>query len=161
MFRIQQFSRIISVSFSKIFQNLKVIQLIIWLAEPYGLTNQKSFYFQIWKILEKIRKKVLNPLPDIQILGSSNSAASKDMSKIWTNEDTIFWLSTKHCGEEEKMLVMSNFSYSHNVFKSCLLLMHQSEYLWSKGLTLHHTILFFNNSNQEGFKKLCGKRKCC
>ena len=31
-----------------------------------------------------------NPLPDMPILGSSNSAANKDMmSKIWTNGDTI------------------------------------------------------------------------
>ena len=31
-----------------------------------------------------------NPLPDMPILGSSSSAANKDlMSKIWTNEDTI------------------------------------------------------------------------
>ena len=27
------------------------------------------------------------------------------------------------------------FSFFHNVFKSCLLLMHQNEYLWSKGLS--------------------------
>ena len=30
---------------------------------------------------------------------------------------------------------MSNFFFSHNVFKSCLLLMHQNQYLWRKGLT--------------------------
>ena len=31
-----------------------------------------------------------NPLPDILILGSSNSAANKDRrSKMWTNGDTI------------------------------------------------------------------------
>ena len=28
----------------------------------------------------------------------------------------------------------SNFSFSHNVFNGCILLMHQNEYLWSKGL---------------------------
>ena len=32
----------------------------------------------------------LNPLPDMPILGSSNSTANKDMmSKIWTNKDTF------------------------------------------------------------------------
>ena len=36
--------------------------------------------------------------------------------------------------EKEKLLVTSNFSFSHNVFKSCLLLMRQNEYLWIKGL---------------------------
>ena len=32
------------------------------------------------------------------------------------------------------MLVKSNFSFSHNVSKTCWLLMRQNEYLWSKGL---------------------------
>ena len=34
--------------------------------------------------------RMVNPLHDMQILGSSTSAANKDiMSKIWTNLDTI------------------------------------------------------------------------
>ena len=36
--------------------------------------------------------------------------------------------------EKEKLHFMNNFSFSHNVFKNCLLLMRQNEYLWSKGL---------------------------
>ena len=37
---------------------------------------------------------VLNPLPDTPILGSSNSAANKDMiSKIWTNGELGIQLS--------------------------------------------------------------------
>ena len=33
---------------------------------------------------------LINPLPHMPILGSSNSATNKDkMSKIWTNGDTI------------------------------------------------------------------------
>ena len=36
--------------------------------------------------------------------------------------------------EKEKLLIMSNFSFSLNVYKSCLLLIRQKEYLWSKGL---------------------------
>ena len=40
------------------------------------------------------------PLLDMPILGSSNSAANQDMmSKIWTNGDTIFRSSRKHCGK--------------------------------------------------------------
>ena len=35
-------------------------------------------------------KENLNPIPDISILGFSNSAENKDMmSKIWTNGDSI------------------------------------------------------------------------
>ena len=33
---------------------------------------------------------LMNPLPDMPILGSSNSAANKDMMlKTWTNADTV------------------------------------------------------------------------
>ena len=43
-------------------------------------------------------KLCLNPLPDMPILGSSNSMANKDMkSKIKTNGDTVIWLSWKYC----------------------------------------------------------------
>ena len=36
------------------------------------------------------------------ILGSSNSAAKKDvMAKLWTNGDTIICLSRKHCGKRK------------------------------------------------------------
>ena len=31
-----------------------------------------------------------------------------------------------------EIVVRSNFFFSHNVFKSCLLLMRQNEYLWSR-----------------------------
>ena len=50
------------------------------------------------------------------------------MSKIWTNGDAIILLS-------KKIVEKGNFSF-HNVFKSCLWLMHQTEYQWSKGLRL-------------------------
>ena len=56
------------------------------------------------------------------------------MSKIWTNGDTIIILSKKTLWEKEKMLFTSNFSFAHNVFKSCLMLICQNEYQWSKGL---------------------------
>ena len=41
-----------------------------------------------------------NPLPDMPVLGLSNSTVNKDMmSGIQTNEDTVIWLSRKHCGK--------------------------------------------------------------
>ena len=47
-----------------------------------------------------VRPSCLNPLPHMPTLGSSNSAANKDiMSKIQTNGDTIICLSRKHCGK--------------------------------------------------------------
>ena len=44
--------------------------------------------------------------------------------------------------EKEKLLVTSNFFFSHIVFKSCLLLIRQNEYLWSKGLKVEAYKLF-------------------
>ena len=45
-------------------------------------------------------KLMVNPLTDIPILGSSISAANKDMiADIWTNGDTILCLSRKHHGK--------------------------------------------------------------
>ena len=64
------------------------------------------------------------PVPHMPIFGSSNSAGNKDMmSKIIMDKwGYHYWLSRKHCGkkilwEEKKWLVMSNFFFSHNVFK--------------------------------------------
>ena len=38
------------------------------------------------------------------------------------NEDMNFWV--ENIVGKEKLLIMSNFFFSHNVFKSCLMLMH-------------------------------------
>ena len=46
----------------------------------------------------------------------------------------IYLIEYKTLWEKKKLLVTSNFFFSHNVFKSCLLLMGQNEYLWSKVL---------------------------
>ena len=57
------------------------------------------------------------------------------MSKILTNRDTFYLIKLKTLWEKEKLLITSNFSFSSNVFKRCLLLTRQTEYVWSKGLT--------------------------
>ena len=62
------------------------------------------------------------------ILGSSNSA--KKYGKMGYN----YLIEKKTLWDKGKLLVTSNFFFSHNVFKSCLLVMCQNEYLWSKGL---------------------------
>ena len=45
------------------------------------------------------------------------------------------------------------------MFSKALLLMHQNEYLWSKGLTVYHTIPIFNDPVKVAFWKHCGKRR--
>ena len=53
--------------------------------------------------------KDVHPLPDKPNLGSSNSAANKDMMlKVWTNRDTIIWLSRKHCRKHWVEIIVEN-----------------------------------------------------
>ena len=54
----------------------------------------------------------LNPLPDMPIVGSSNSKATKDMmSKIWTNGDN-FLIGWKTLWEMEKFLLLAISPFS-------------------------------------------------
>ena len=65
---------------------------------------------------------IINPLPHMTILGSSNSAANKDMmSKMWINEDTIIWLSRKHCGKRTNcsLWAISSFSTMYSKAVCC------------------------------------------
>ena len=85
----------------------------------------------------------MNPLPDMPILGSSYLAAKKDvMSEI---KIQFPYLVDNIVGKGE---IAHYFSFSHNVFKSFLLLMCQNEYLWSKGL-----LNKFCDSCEESFQK--------
>ena len=48
----------------------------------------------LFSTLSKKRNLHFNPLPYMQILAANKNI----MSNIWTNGDTIIWLSRKHCG---------------------------------------------------------------
>ena len=44
----------------------------------------------VWEKVKSVCRREINPIPHMPILGSSNSAANKNMvSKMWTNGDTI------------------------------------------------------------------------
>ena len=78
--------------------------------------------------------------------------------------------------EKKKLLVTSNFFFFHNVFKSCLLLMRQNEYLWSTGLrhsffnlpslsiqiwgNFNHLSFILNLSKTTNFRLFLTKRNC-
>ena len=70
-----------------------------------------------------------NPLPHMPILGSSSSTANKDMMSKYGKMGIQLSDLVENIVGEKKLLIMSNFFFSHSVFKSCLLLMHQNEYL--------------------------------
>ena len=79
---------------------------------------------------------LFNPLPDMPILGFSNSAANKDMSPKYGQMGLQLSDWVENIVGKGKLLVTSNLSFSHNVFKSCLYLICQNEYLWSKRLNV-------------------------
>ena len=92
----------------------KLNEAIVGIVEDYSLVS-----------FVPLMVEVSYPLPDMPVLGSSNSAAKKDGDTIIRVENIV---------GKEKLLITSNFSFSHNVFKRCLLLLCQNEYLWTKGL---------------------------
>ena len=67
-----------------------------------------------------------------------------------------------HNGEKEKLLVMSNFSFSHSVFKRLVLQTHKNKGLFGKGcLTLSQTSPGFYVFAVQTLCKHYGKRRNC
>ena len=67
----------------------------------------KNCFESVFSTPPKKRWSQSNLLPDMPNLGSSNSAANKDMmSKIWTNGDSIIRLTRKHCGKSYEQFLL-------------------------------------------------------
>ena len=62
------------------------------------------------------------PLSYVPILGSSNSAANKDVINI-TKWGKIIRLSRKHCGKKGEIACYEQFLLFPQCFQNCLLLM--------------------------------------
>ena len=121
------------------FKNNQANLLLILKWAAWGFGRRTRYSWTISSCPNKypilLRTNPTNPLPDMPILGSFNLTVNRYMmSKIWTNGDTVNLIELNTWWEKKKLLVTSNFSFSHNVFKSCLFLMHQNQYRWSKGL---------------------------
>ena len=60
-----------------------------------------------------------NLLPDMPIIGSSNSAANEDMmAKIWTKRDTYICLYRKHCGKRRNCSLRAISPYATMLSKA-------------------------------------------
>ena len=77
-----------------------------------------------------VRERV-NSLPSIKIL---------DLSKKKKKKDKKHW-------ETEKLLVTSNFSFSHSVFKRLVLQTRKNQGLFGKGLTHYQTTKCYTGAN--------------
>ena len=60
----------------------------------------------------------------------------------------------KTLSEKVKLLITSNFTFSHSVFIRLVLQRRKNQGLFGKGLTLYHTILTFNDPELFIFKIL-------
>ena len=90
----------------------------------------------------------LNPFPNdqFQTLPHSKSLRTKifsliKMAESFPNGEKTLW-------EKEKLLVTSNFSFSHSVFKRHLLQTRKNQGLFGKGLTLSHKTNYRPYQNQ-------------
>ena len=85
--------------------------------ENIGKVKKKCSFFRIVKSLDCTQ--TINLLPDMPILGSSNSAANKGMmAKVWTNGDIVICLSRKHCGKKRNCSLRAISFFSHDVSKT-------------------------------------------
>ena len=64
----------------------------------------------------------------------------------------------ENISEKEKLLVTSNFCFSHNIFHSFISVVHQNVALCGNVLTLYSINTYFNASTTDSFWKHCRKR---
>ena len=101
-------------SVSYLFEELSAIfiklRFVVCKRFEFGRVQNLSLMWQRPICMKSVlSNNLLNRLPHMPILGSSNATAKKDMmSKIWTNGDTTIF-SNKHCRKKKKLHVASNF----------------------------------------------------
>ena len=74
------------------------------------------------------------------------------MAEIYPNGRKTLW-------EKEKLLVTSNFSFAHSVFKRLVSQGRQKVSLFGNGLTLYHTTPTINDINTRAFENLWEEEK--
>ena len=96
----------------------------------------------------------LNPFPNNKILDWSKLNECADVNFKFDENDGKFPKWEETMWEKEKLLVASNFSFSHSAFKRLVLQTHKNQGLFGKGLTLHQIILTFNHPKMEAFENI-------
>ena len=74
---------------------------------------------------------------------------------------SLFHRVGKYCGKSFQNVLLISHPTMFFLESSNLSIVKKNCYAWSHLLTLYHTILTFNNPNEEGFGKHCGKRIKC
>ena len=108
-----------------------------------------------WKMkFVLVIKMYINPLQDDKVLGLQKFVDDK----LNLTQNIKVMLHRMENVGKKKMLVNSIFFFS-NVFKRLFPSVCQKSSLCGKGLTLHVTIMSFNDPGKKAFWKNCGKRR--
>ena len=103
----------------------------------------------------------VNPLPlTTNFRLFQTERVCKRQFQIWWKWKKVIQMGRKLCGKRRNC-IMSNFSFSHSVFKRLVSQGRQKSSLCGKALTLYHTISTLNDPEKEAFWKHCGKRRKC
>ena len=79
--------------------------------------------------------------------------------QIWWKWQRVFQMFRKHWGKKEKLLIMSNFCFSHSVFKRLVLQTRKNQGLFGKGLTHYSIDTHLDASIRQLLKTLWEKEK--
>ena len=83
--------------------------------------------------------------------------------QCFCNWTLYYWKKLKTLWQKEKLLILSNFFFCQNVFKSRLLQIRQKASTSGKGLTLFskYRVTLSDASAADDFRKHCGKSRNC
>ena len=92
--------------------------IIHYLYSKDGFTYGQYIHYKMLLLRLHVYRSI-NPLPHLAILGSTNSAANRDMmSKIWINGDTVIWLGRKYCGKRRNCSLRAISSFPTMFWKA-------------------------------------------
>ena len=132
----------------------------LWEKDKLLVTSNLSFSHSVFKRLalmlcknQALFEKGLN---DCQMTKLWKWKHLKTTNSLWWNFSLI-----GYCGEKEKMVVFSIFSFSHNVFKKFLFHGHENPELFGMGLMSLGNILFSTIIIQEKIIPFEPHWNCC
>ena len=92
--------------------------------------RKEVFKIMIWSL-----NLVFNPFPNDKFRLFQTERVCRRQFQIWWQLNNALQTGKKHCGKK-KLLVMSNFSFSHKVFKRLVLQTRKKQGLFGKGSVL-------------------------
>ena len=86
-----------------------------------------------------------------------NSKKLQTTTQLWHFKDFEIQIAWKTLWKNVKLLILSNFTFFHNVFLKCFSPICLNEYIWKKGSSLYHTRLSFDDMRKMPFEIIVGK----